>query len=164
MPHGLVWSGPLFFDALPIVLSWAEHRAAGHVALALLSMTDSTYGGRRGLVALDAGEGRYVQARGGDDAIDLAAASGSFADPTCRLNRTGRQAMRCPHWDPPGPAPSHYTMSVQPPVLDMRSLADLLLHSRSATWAMVQSAKPRFAAVCPLVMTRPTPQPQRTAR
>ena len=123
----MVWSGPPVSDAPPIVLSWAEHRAAGHVALALLSMTDATYGGRRGLVALDAGGGRYVQARGGDDVIELAAADGSFAEPPFRLNRAQRQAMRRLRWDAPGPAPSHYTMAVQPPLLDMRSLAALLL-------------------------------------
>ena len=122
----MVWSGPPFSDAPPVVLSWAEHRASGHVALALLSMTDGTYGGRRGLVALDAGGGRYVQARGGDEAIELSAADGSFAEPPFRLNRAQRQAMRRLRWDPPGPAPSHYTMVVHP-ALDTRPLAALLL-------------------------------------
>ena len=123
----MVRSGPPFSDDPPVVLSWAEHRAAGHVALALLTMTDATYGDRRGLVALDAGGGRYVQARGGDRVIELAAADGSFAEPRFRLSRAQRQAMRRLRWDAPGPPPSHYTMAVEPSLFGMPAIAALLL-------------------------------------
>ena len=123
MAHGLVRSTLLRRSACGAQLGRA--RAAGHVALALLSMTDGTYGGRRGLVALDAGGGATsrpgVAITRSSWPPPMAALPSAFsAEPRAAAGHAASSVG--PTWA--GAVPLH---DVGAPGLDMRPLATLLL-------------------------------------